>query len=734
MSNNSYDVYVDQTLSLVQSLVIKSEDGADGINKYLQGIYGVGMVDTTNPKSWKYYLNLSGQPHQVDVPMYVTSLDTLETIQFTRANLDEHLATARAYRFGTRYYRELITMYPSQELLINGILRPVAIDAAIAAKDGEVLYWDPVLVEENEYSLIQNINTWIAAYKLRNENKQFAISDDLYLTVSHAVMYMLMVPAVMEMRLKMCRTIEAHSFHVKQYLASHNGLDKYFDFMTVRQRLFLYRNINYIQRHAGSNETLLLLVEKILTARNIPISFYTMRHNVKDLLTTLDVDVTLRKKPLNMGRNSTTYDLLTLNEGYDKENDLARENEVYRDEYLDIARERLSRSTSNVVLTKMLESTMVDYTDSTMYKLNEILLSHWLFHSVHNYYRAVVSCNNPATGERYSLKALESFILMMYCFFKANNLDVEYIPPLTATHVQRLDFLTTKKMLRVVDRKFWPNVTDLLDSIRKTRPAVGRVISIQAFYNQTYKIYQHINLQRDIIATVGHMDMRAQVESATKQLYTDWVHYPAEQVRFRDWLAERNINLDKLQREDYETMYTDLFNEGTGLNLVSKQSLKDIQKAMIAIVETLSSYSVQFVGNITAENLIQLDPAAARIGDINTTAHIQQEVHSSNVHALKVDSRTFEVVELDVDRDGDDITWAQQAGNALDYNIPTLLEPGTVHFKDLHTLEIPIDVNVEADGVVIKNGDMIFPGSQYMAMLDDDTVIDLHQAFISRRK
>lgn len=732
MSNNSYDVYVDQTLRLVKTLVIKSDDGAEGINKYIQSVYGEGSVNVVDPTTWKYYLNLAGIYHKVDKMMTVTSLDTLETIQFTKENLNEHLATARAYRYGTRYYKELVATYPNQELLINGILTPVDLNTAIAATDGTILYWDPTLVESNEYSLIENINTWIAAYKLRCENKQFAISDDLYLTVSHAVMYMLMVPAIMEMRLKACKTIEAHSFHVKQYFASHNGLDKYFDFMTTRQRLFLYRNIRYIQRHAGANETLLLLIEKMLTARNIPISYYTARHDIENLLTELDVEVVLRKKPLNFGRNSTTYDLLTLAEGYDKEKDLARENQTYQDEYLDIAREELARSTSNVVLTKMLESTMVDYTDSTMYKLNEVLASHWLYHSLNDYYRAVVSCSNPATGERYSLKAFEAFVLMTYCFFKANKLDIEYVPPLTAPHVQRLGFMTTKNMLKVVNEKYHDNLYGMLDDIRKTRPAVGKVISIQAFYNQTYKIYKHINLQRDMIATVGHMDMRAQFEAATKRLYTDWVHYPETPVRFRDWLAERNINLDKLQREDFETMYVELFNEGTGLSLVSKQSLKDIQAAMIAVVQTLSSYSIQFVNNIISENLIQLDPAAARIGDINTKAQIAQPIYSSNTETLTVDSSTMDVVEIDVDRDIDEIIWSQSAGNQLDYELPAMLSDNQLHMVDHHTLEIGVGVSVMVDGVPIRNGDLVFPGSNYMSQITNEEILRIYQKLRER--
>ena len=82
--------------------------------------------------------------------MYVGSLDTLETILFSKENLELHPLTRESYQFGTRYYYNLLNKYPNQEFLIKGILYPCDINKAIEAEDGEILSYQSDLVEEQE--------------------------------------------------------------------------------------------------------------------------------------------------------------------------------------------------------------------------------------------------------------------------------------------------------------------------------------------------------------------------------------------------------------------------------------------------------------------------------------------------------------------------------------------------------------------------------------------------------
>lgn len=105
MKSNYYEIYIQKVLQLAETIVIKSDITAETLNKYVTDYHGAGMVDKLDPRSWKYYLNLSGEYHPIDEAMSVVSLDTLETILFSKENLQVHRATARGYAYGTRHYR-----------------------------------------------------------------------------------------------------------------------------------------------------------------------------------------------------------------------------------------------------------------------------------------------------------------------------------------------------------------------------------------------------------------------------------------------------------------------------------------------------------------------------------------------------------------------------------------------------------------------------------------------------
>ena len=253
-NDNYYKVYIDNCTQLASTIIIKSQDSVDGLNAYAHDQFLLNDtvdVDLNLPNKFKYYLNISGQYHPLDTMMKVVSIDTLQTIDFTLENLLLNPATAVAYQYGSRQYQVLLSQYPNQELLIKGILYPVDINTAINAPDGTILGYPPNLVEDNEYSLISNLQTWINGFKLRWNNVQYGTSDVLYPATALGIMYLNILPAILTFRLQACKTNEAHSFHVRQYLASHNLLNNYIDNMSLEQTLFFYRNISYIERNSG---------------------------------------------------------------------------------------------------------------------------------------------------------------------------------------------------------------------------------------------------------------------------------------------------------------------------------------------------------------------------------------------------------------------------------------------------------------------------------------------------
>ena len=234
-----HGIFVQQAIDLATTIVVKHSFSAKLIGDTVMTLSNVD--ETMLPmEEWRYYMNIAGEYHSLDTVMYVTSLDTYETIAFTKENLAVHSVTAKEYQYGTSNYKDLVTRYPGQETLILGILYPADKAAAIAAEDGTIVAYPPQLVESNEYSLISNLQKWVTNYLGRWYNPSYNLTDNMYHSVTLSMMHMLMVSAVLNFRLRACKTLEAHSFHVFHYLASHGLNQFYLPLLSTPQMLWLY--------------------------------------------------------------------------------------------------------------------------------------------------------------------------------------------------------------------------------------------------------------------------------------------------------------------------------------------------------------------------------------------------------------------------------------------------------------------------------------------------------------
>ena len=88
--SNRFQMYLADTIKLVESLIIKSEDTINAMNQWVIDYYGKEAVNLNDPTSWKYYYNVCGEYHFSDPKIVVTSWDTLEEIEFTKRNLEIH--------------------------------------------------------------------------------------------------------------------------------------------------------------------------------------------------------------------------------------------------------------------------------------------------------------------------------------------------------------------------------------------------------------------------------------------------------------------------------------------------------------------------------------------------------------------------------------------------------------------------------------------------------------------
>lgn len=615
-SNNQYAVYISKVIDLAATIVIKSEDTVQAMNNYLRAFYGSGAVNDGDPTTWRYYLNVSGEYHFADTPMQVVSMDTLEVIDFTKENLAIHRATARAYQYGTRQYQELLTQFPRQRLLIHGILYPIDIDVAIAAADSTILGGYPAgLVEVNEYTFIERLQQWVTMFRTRWFTRAYVVTDNLYLASHLGIMYALLPQAIISLRNDMCKTNEAHSFHVHQYLASHGFLDQYIDQLTTKQALILYKNILYLERNPGQTEVFRWLMDNLLTVRQVPLADYSMRHDLSQQPTEIYPTVFFRRRPLNLGFSYNTEDTATLPQMLTKEAPTARDNAKYQEDVEPVINRQMIHSPANSLQTKALESAMVDYTDSTPYTLEQTLLNHWVWLAFKGFYRSIVNVENPHSGERIALPAKDAYALMMYAFARSLNITLDEIPPFFAMHVQRIPTPSPQDLMSIVDPAYVDIATAkwLLDF----QPMIDNIISSDAFYNKCKEIWQAKNTQNNIVSLQEHYKARGYVDNMMNRIYADAMCdlFPGE--NYTAWFAERNLDISEWSTEDFSTLYTSLVRAATGLALQSSNSISALQTAMLGVMEKLSSYSVQFMKSINASAIVPVQWPMLRLGDIH---------------------------------------------------------------------------------------------------------------------
>jgi hypothetical protein len=619
MATDHRKLYFDDTFTLAKTLAIKSEDSAESINAWLVRTYGQNAVNPHQPETWKYYLNVAGEYHPTDTVMQITTLDSLTSdpiqLSFTKATLAANPDLRTFYGYGTRYYEDLVRQYPDQEQLILGILYPADLATAVAAPDGAILSYPAKLVEPQEITLIPELEAWIQRYQVRWHVKAFSISSSLYLASQHAILYLNLVPKLLNLRLRRCKTNEAHSFHIREYLASHGGLDQYLDFLTLEQALFLYRNLAYLEHHNGQRRIFHWLIDRLLSRRHIPLADYSVRH-LSTFTPEYYPEYQLKKKALNTPYNTPPMDEYTLDQLLAKETKVAVWNADYTYHHRDQINRALQNSPSGTLQTKVLESSATDYTDGFPYHLSDILLTHWAYLVATGAYHATCLVTLPRGTEPAIFSVEDAYVYMVYNALKALGLPLATVPPVNLSRVFRFQTLTRADLLEVVDRDYIQDNTEA-DWLLASRPTVKPFTTIPRFTEFCLKLYEAELQQWRYVANVQHYYRRGLIKGMVDRLYFDqYLNLPATGQSYTEWLAARGLPDTDFTFKERMDLVKRLTEAATGYKQDPTKSLAFIQKAMIGILTQLISYTVQFLREINETPLMPLNWAAIRVGDI----------------------------------------------------------------------------------------------------------------------
>jgi hypothetical protein len=680
MSRTLYALYQQKVFETAKTLVVKHSEVARAINA---GLAEFGHVTGEDPLTWKYYLNLAGEYHSTDTQMTILLASPTGPVEhdFTKTLLASHPLVKYEYRFGTRFYADLIRRYPEQQMLIDGILNPIDIDLAIAAADGDVLWcgnfyrrvepdtgrvwFERVpfsgqfrqfdLIEDNETDLIPAIEEWIKGFLVRWHVTAYELLDELYVPAMLGVLYGQIPLVILNHRLAMCKTPQANSYHIREYLESHGKLAQYIPAISKKQALWLYRNVRAIETNVGKQETFEDLVQNIMTESRMPLAGYGIRHNLADLLTNITPDVRMVRETINFRQAGVGGDTRTVRDILDKEIPLGKDGGRDLDDVeVEITERMATRSLSNDLPTKVLESAVIDRSDSIAFPFADVLMNLWIYYAAIGKYDAQIFVSHPVTGERLQLTPLNALILFLYCYNKGRvGIELEFVPEqLTARIIPRQTdpsvSVMPPRLSEPSDFYAYVNTSVVSDSV--LTDVIGEEIPEQTFVsNDTFYEYAqvvHRELMRRYRLYVTQEDAiaRGHVEYAVSMMY--WADVPVTlapaSTDYVAWLSDNGIDFTGMQQVDYVAMANELLRNGTGAGENTHKKLRELQTAVLRIMRQFSSYAVQYLQTINDDAILVPDWKTIRVSNDKVSAASQLFVQHPKLDILEAKGHSSE--------------------------------------------------------------------------------------------
>ncbi len=625
-----YRQYVVNTIKLVRSFIIKSNQTITTINNFLTNN---GDTLSNNEHEWKYYKNIGGFYYNTsssgllnDEYIYIYSLDINQNIVYSSSNLLNHELTLADLKTKGTTYRNLINKYPSLQLLIEGVINPIDSNTAIAATDYTILYYDKQYLNDNETQLITDIQTWLYNYTSRWDNANFSLSDNLYSSANLGIIYLLLVIEIINIRLNYAKTNLAHDFHVDNYLASFFNIKENMAGLNKTQKLFLYRNLYSFIFLGGNTDNINFLNTEFIKPTGINLLKYDIYQDNKVKFDTIINDPTVTGLIPDISINEYPYE-----NPYFEENDVVKlepyelinrinSQTLYnkKDNQQDLIRlENLSQHNPIFrVPTKILSTTKTFNFLGFFIDILYEKITNWLYLTANDYIKYDIALyTNDKNNTIINLSAKQAVVVFLYCINKSLNLEVINIPILLIKDIMTIPLLTKDQQLAVIEPKYvtgslrlknkkllkWDRYKQLLNA--RTLPKT--INTIIEFNEHIEKVIIN-KFQHKILPTLEPNPLgKTELYYLINSFYNNTLCNYSEFTTYNDFFTSikydfstlSNANLLSLSKNIIET-YVDI-NSGFKENITINN--------IIEIVKTISSYTLLFIKGNDTERKIPID-------------------------------------------------------------------------------------------------------------------------------
>ena len=669
MLSASYELYVQDIISLTRSLVIKSVQSIEATNTFL-GMSGIPVLE--DPTTWKYYLNIAGEYHFTDTEMYIKSLDDQTEVLFTKQMLATHPLTAAEYRAGGEYLEALSHEFPEQVELIQRIMHPVDMTAAINAENYEILYYDKSKVGAGEMQLIGELQQWVYNYTRRWDVSAYTLTDELYTASALGVMYLAIPHAIINIRLRSSNTQHAADYHIWNYLADFARLDKFKDRIFHGQALWLYRNISYITRNAGLDSTLDFIVEGFALPYGLELNVFDLRQDSTDLQT--DLKNVVRVSKTEYGRDtldeSNTLNL-TPRDIIDKVATQALLNPENLVEDTENLTEAVLASPVGTITTGVIEVNVADTTHRGLINAFGERFTQWFYLASKGLFAYNFSLPVPGK-EPLIISTSEAAVLLLYAANMFQDTREVNIPTLNLWDIMHQPTETMADIKDIAEDSSYSE--DLINAYFDNLVVEDVIATIPEFI-------EHVNaISNRKVAHILHLSKtsdpyaQAQMRSVIGLCYKDEEVTLSPFTTYDEFLSDIQADFSGFSIADWAILAKNITRHIVGHTEVN-EGITSPYYEMMEIMRILTSYTVNFVAGEGSAALIPMDhPYAKPISSIlrlasmdpihNLGGDVRPSIHRTSVTVVSDADVTLPAIA--------DISLTDSAAIPADYEVEDL--------------------------------------------------------------
>lgn len=692
-------------LDLTKSIVFKLNVLPLAINKQLESR---GHVISSDPREWKYFLNISGVKHYTNNDVKITALEDGLEYSLTKELLEEHKYTREVLMSNGSYYNELTSKYPLDSEYIMGCINPIDIDYAISAPDGTVLGYFNHLVEPQEINLMDNLSKYLKKEIYRWKIDKFLEFENLYVQTLLPILYLNLPSVILNQRLRNINTPYVHSYFMDIYFKS-NGLNNEVNYLNKKSRFWLYRNLDYIKHNIGKNDTLNKLIENVFNANNIGISKV-------DLIKIIGFDennlpyskITLDPKPYNPYYNEN--DVITIDDVLTKE---ILDNKTITDDLDDVDRikndnlEDLKNMNNNSEDSKVVYIQMKNNYTFYPSKIDPIVC-HWVYmlkYNILNVHRDFIDPNSiltsvnglriasireyvdPITSISYKLNSYTAFLVLLKLLLNLTGKENLLLEKVNFNGIlnKKYDVNNLEMYEDGLSRK-------IIETIHNSIPEMPNSINREADFKEYMDLYfdfktnlwiKMSNLQNPIIT--GNIKLYGNMVEIEDSLTISTIPKTIDEILL-------GFDIDYKLGNGYDLILSikSLINAFTSF-VDDKDFYQDEAEMFKTLLKKLTSYTIQPISQTSSDSSFNLYD--------NEPTVVVTENPLFNV--LEVDVDPLEDVELILDSYMDDymnIVWGYLNRNPVKiYGMRDILGGGGLYYN------VPIIRNVPINIVCVTN-------------------------------